>query len=251
VSIFTRKPKAAAPFEEPPATHRADQSQAPGLTSLVKEAAVSLDKKGLLGTRAAVYLVADRSGSMVNHYSSGAIQRLAEQTLGLSANLDDDGIVPVIFFDNVAYPAVEVSLDDYRGVIAREHQRLGQMGGTRYDVAIEAVIKHYTASRATDPAFVVFQTDGEPNRGTEGIVETAIRQAATLPIFWQFVGFGHNFAFLESLDELDGRVIDNAGFFAVGDNPGALSDGDLYDRLMGEFPQWLAAARAQGIVTTP
>lgn len=26
-----------------------------------------------------------------------------------------------------------------------------------------------------------------------------------------------------------------------------MTDAELYDRLVGEFPQWLAAARAQGI----
>ena len=250
MSLFGRKPvQPTTTCDEPTLATDTTQSQAPAMISLVKQAAVSLDKKGLLGTRAAVYLVADRSGSMAHHYATGAVQRLAEQTLGLSANLDDDGTVPVIFFDSIAYPAVEVSLDAYQGVVGREHQRLGAMGGTRYDEAIAAVIKHYSKSGATDPAFVVFQTDGEPDWGTEGLVATAIRNASKLPIFWQFVGFGSSFQFLQDLDTLTGRDVDNAGFFAVGHDPSALTDADLYDLLMGEFPQWLTAARAHGITT--
>ena len=138
-----------------------------------------------------------------------------------------------------------------RGVITREHQRLGSMGGTRYDAAINAVIRHYTAAKATDPAFVVFQTDGEPNPGTEDLVRSAIRSASALPIFWSFLGFGSHFAFLQDLDTLDRRVVDNASLFAVGDHPANLTDAELYDGLMHEFPQWLAAARTKGILATP
>jgi hypothetical protein len=44
------------------------------------------------------------------------------------------------------------------------------------------------------------------------------------------------------------RAVDNAGFFHAGSDPMKVADGELYDRLVGEFPQWLAAARAAGIV---
>ena len=44
------------------------------------------------------------------------------------------------------------------------------------------------------------------------------------------------------------RIVDNAGFFHAGSDPRRMSDRELYDRLLGEFPSWLAAARAQGIV---
>lgn len=223
------------------------EQQAPGLVSLAKKAAVSLDKAGVSGERAAVYLVADRSGSMASYYNTGAVQHLAEQVLGLSVNLDDDGTVPLIFFDSVAHPAVEVSLTAYRGVVGAEHQRLGGMGSTRYDLAMAAVVRHYQACGATDPAFVVFQTDGEPDWGTEPLVQNALKSYSNLPIFWQFVGFGRKFDFLRQLDTMRGRTVDNAGFFAAGDDPAAMAPGDLYDRLMGEYPQWLAAARAAGI----
>ena len=74
------------------------EQQAPGLVNLAKTAAVSLEKSGLNGQRAAVQLVLDHSGSMAPYYGNGAVQRLANQALGLSLNLNEDGSVPIIFF---------------------------------------------------------------------------------------------------------------------------------------------------------
>ena len=96
------------------------------------------------------------------------------------------------------------------------------------------------------PAFVVFQTDGEPD--SRPAAERAIRSAAKLPIFWQFVGFGNHFEFLKQLDTMEGRAVDNAGFFPVGGNPAGMADQTLLNKLMHEYPRWLEAARAQGIV---
>lgn len=226
------------------------QAAAPGLVNMYKQAAVSLEKHNLTGERAAVYLVLDRSGSMRDYYKDGSVQRLAEQTLGLSAHFDDDGIVPVVFFSTEIDGVDEVSLSNYGGRIEAVHSTLGHMGKTNYALAMETVIDHYQRSGATDPAFVVFQTDGAPIN--KGATMDVLCRASRLPLFWQFVGFGDDeFKFLRRLDELpvpSKRAVDNAGFFGAGKNPGAINDTQLYDLLMGEFPEWLAAARAQGIV---
>lgn len=89
-------------FRKNTATAPANSSPAAGLINLTKKAAVSLQKAGLTGQRAAVYLVLDHSGSMTGFYRGGDVQRLAEQALGLSANLDDDGSVPVVYFGSQA-----------------------------------------------------------------------------------------------------------------------------------------------------
>ncbi|WP_030909243.1 vWA domain-containing protein [Streptomyces sp. NRRL F-5126] len=226
---------------------------APGLVSLYKSAAVSLEKSGLSGQRAAVYLVLDRSGSMRRYYRDGTVQSLAERVLGLSANLDDDGTVPVVVFSTDVDAQAPISLDRHEGRIGDIVGSLGHMGRTNYHVAMDAVIDHYLGSGATDPALVVFQTDGGPSN--RRAAEQYVCKAASLPMFWQFIGFGdphgHQFDFLRRLDELAvpaRRVVDNAGFFPAGRDPRRMRDTTLYDRLLGEFPQWLAAARAQGIV---
>jgi hypothetical protein len=224
--------------------------RAPGLVDLYKTAAVSLVKNRAGGERAAVYLVLDRSGSMRRYYRDGSVQRLAEQTLALAANLDDDGVVPVVFFSTDVDGTAEIGLDAYRGRIGALHDSMGHMGRTNYHVAMQAVLDHYEASGAADPAFVVFQTDGSPT--SRAAAEHVLCTAARLPVFWQFVGFGDDdFTFLHKLDDLPvpaRRVVDNAGFFAAGRSPGTLADADLYDRLLREYPAWLAAARAAGIV---
>jgi hypothetical protein len=226
------------------------EQTAPGLVGLYKQAAVSLDKHRLSGERAAVYLVLDRSGSMREFYRDGTVQHLAEQILGLAAHFDDDGVVPLVFFSTGVDGVAEVSLTDYEGRITKLHESYGRMGRTDYAAAMEAVIDHYQRSGATAPAFVVFQTDGGPTSRSAAV--DVLCRAARLPMFWQFVGFGEDeFRFLRRLDELPvpaKRVVDNAGFLAAGKDPGAISDAMLYDGLTEEFPQWLAAARAQGIM---
>ncbi|MFJ9416889.1 VWA domain-containing protein [Streptomyces sp. NPDC101227] len=229
------------------------ETTAPALVSLYKSASATLAKHNLATQRAAVYLVLDRSGSMRNYYKDGTVQNLAEQALGLSANLDDDGIVPVVFFSTDIDGTADLDLTNYEGRIEELHAGLGHMGRTNYHWAINAVVEHYKKSGSTAPAFVIFQTDGAPT--SKPAAEKALCEAAELPIFWQFVGFGDpeakGFDFLRKLDDLavpEKRVVDNAGFFHAGRDPRALSADELYQQLMVEFPEWLIEARTAGVL---
>ncbi|MDL5200983.1 VWA domain-containing protein [Streptomyces sp. ALI-76-A] len=229
------------------------EETAPALVGPYRSAGVSLRKHGLDGARAAVYLVLDHSGSMKPYYRDGSVQALADRVLGLSAHLDDDGIVPVVFFSTDVDAVTDIELAGHQGRIERIVAGLGHMGRTGYHLAMDAVIDHYLDSGAAAPALVVFQTDGGPS--SRPAAERYLCKAAGLPLFWQFVGFGdpdsRQFDFLRRLDELavpDKRVVDNAGFFHAGPDPRHLPDAELYDRLVGEFPKWLLDARARGIV---
>ncbi|MFF1294496.1 MULTISPECIES: vWA domain-containing protein [unclassified Streptomyces] len=229
------------------------EETAPALVSLYKSAGVSLRKHGLDGLRAAVYLVVDYSGSMKPYYRDGSVQALADRVLGLSAHLDDDGTVPVVFFSTEVDAETEIALADHQGRIERIVAGLGHMGKTSYHLAMDAVIDHYLDSGSRAPALVVFQTDGGPINKLAA--ERYLCKAAKLPLFWQFIGFGDTrskqFDYLRKLDDLsvpDKRVVDNAGFFHAGAEPRKVSDTELYDQIVGEFPKWLVAARAQGII---
>ncbi|MEV7419949.1 VWA domain-containing protein [Streptomyces sp. NPDC089919] len=231
--------------------HKVEQT-APALVSLYKKAGSALDRHGLAGQRLAVYLVLDYSGSMRPYYGDGSVQALADRVLGLAAHLDGDGRVPVVFFSTEVDAVEEIALADHAGRVARIAASLGHMGKTSYHLAVDAVLEHYLDSGTRLPALVVFQTDGGPvNRFA---AERYLCKAARLPLFWQFVGFGNTrssqFDFLRRLDELPvpaSRPVDNAGYFHAGPDPRAVPDEVLYDRLLGEFPAWLAAARRAGI----
>jgi vWA found in TerF C terminus len=84
---------------------------------------------------------------------------------------------------------------------------------------------------------------------TANVIPQHLIQAATLPIFWQFLGLGYTPAFLKRLNTMGGRAVDNVGLFEI---PGVLSltDEEFYDKIIEEFvPQWIPAARAAGILT--
>ncbi|MCM1977174.1 VWA domain-containing protein [Streptomyces sp. G1] len=246
--MFNRK-KAPAPSGPHTPAISLDKVPAP-LVSLAKTATVSLEKSGLAGLRAAVYLVVDRSGSMRPYFANGSVQRLADQALGLSVTVDDDGVVPLVMFDSRPYPVVEVDLDRYAGVVGQQHQLHGgdaTMGGTRYTIAMRAVIEHYIDARTTDPALVIFQTDGGPQDPDD--VRLQLVQSSKLPIFWSFCGFGHSrVRFLAELDTMRGRLLDNASYFHAGADPRSVPDQDLYDGLLGEFGKWVPQARAKGLL---
>ncbi|MEV7157017.1 VWA domain-containing protein [Streptomyces misionensis] len=233
--------QAAAPT--PAAGEPAPARTRTGVLDLTKKAAFSLSKNGLDGQRAAVYLVLDRSGSMLPFYKDGTMQYLGEQALGLSRALDDDGQVPVMFFSSNLDGTTVLDLGNYSGRIDEVHGQLGHMGRTFYTHAISAVIEHYQKSGSTDPAFVLFQTDGSPD--DRAATKQLLTSAKTLPMFWSFVGFGNNVDFLHSVDQLPG--IDNTGFFPVPD-PRSLSDAALYDGITRQFGPYLAEARTAGIV---
>ncbi|MGW6744938.1 vWA domain-containing protein [Streptomyces sp. NPDC055025] len=229
------------------------EETAPALVSLYKSAGVSLLKNGLDGGRAAVYLVLDHSGSMRGYYKDGSVQALADRVLGLAAHLDDDGTVPVVIFSTDIDAETDISLAGHQGRIDAIVAGLGHMGKTSYHLAMDAVIDHYLDSGSTAPALVVFQTDGGPI--SKHAAERYLCKAAGLPLFWQFIGFGdpesRQFDFLRKLDDLAvpaKRPVDNAGFFHAGEDPRRVTDGELYDRLVGEFPRWLSRARELGIV---
>ncbi|GGX07051.1 vWA domain-containing protein [Streptomyces noursei] len=226
---------------------------APALLPLYDAARATLEKHQLTQQRATVYLVLDRSGSMRNYYKDGTVQHLAEQALSLSAHFDDKATVPVVFFSTDVDGTADLDLTTYEGRIEELHSGLGHMGRTNYHWAIEAVVEHYKKSGSAHPAFVIFQTDGAPT--SKPAAERALCEAAGLPIFWQFIGFGDpeakGFDFLRKLDDLtvpEKRVVDNAGFFHAGRDPRGLSHDELYQQLMVEFPEWLTEARTAKVL---
>ena len=243
---------------------------APQLVNLVKSAAVSLEKAGLGQHRAKVCLVLDISGSMSTLYRKGLVQQFAERILALGCRFDDDGEIDVFLFGRNVHQGAPMGLSNWSNYIRQVIDKHPLEGDTRYGAAIETVRRHYfpdsrggerkTALKAKVPVYVMFVTDGSTS--DKPLTERQLRWASREPIFWQFMGIGKgrkskskalasfadsDFPFLEKLDELDGRMIDNADFFAVS-SPDEHSDGALYDLLMNEYPQWVKEARQHGMI---
>ena len=217
------------------------------IIDLSKKAAFAANKHGIEGQRAQVVLVLDISASMNALYKSGVIQRVIERMLGLAVTFDDDGQIELLLFGTNAYPLPPVTLDEIEGYVERvilSQYKIRE--ATNYAPPLRLLLNKYQAPQPA-PVFVIFLTDG----GNADRRESAevIRELAAQPVFVQFVGIGpEDFPFLRKLDELPGRVIDNAGFMHVNDLD-AIEDLELYDRLLNEFPQWLVAAWEQGILT--
>ncbi len=216
------------------------------IVDLSKKAAFAANKHGIEGQRAQVVLVLDISASMNRLYKSGVVQRVIERILGLAVTFDDDGQIDLLLFGTNAYPLPPVTLDEIEGYVERvilAQYKIRE--ATHYAPPLRLILNRYRAPQPA-PVFVIFLTDG--GNADKPASAEAIRELSSQPVFVQFVGIGkEDFPFLRKLDELPGRVIDNAGFMAVNDID-TIKDAELYDRLLNEFPQWLEAARSQGLL---
>ncbi|NCA72866.1 MAG: VWA domain-containing protein, partial [Sphingobacteriia bacterium] len=238
-------------------------AKAPQLVSLAKTASVVLEKRRLLDTVARVALVLDASGSMSQQYSSGRVQEVVERILPLAVHFDDDGALDCWAFADRELALAPVTLDNVEGYIAREQGGMRQwnrrIGGCNNEPSvIRAVMAKYqgergafgflkAASQPLLPAYVIFISDGGVGRSAE--IKRLLVEASALPIFWQFVGIGgSSYGILEDLDTMSGRKVDNANFFAL-DDLRSVSEAELYERLLGEFPDWLVAARRAGVLS--
>ena len=286
ISVGDPAPAAPAPVPAAPAVSLKKQKQlslekrvateAPHLVSLVKRAAVSLEKRGLGEHTARVALCLDISGSMHGLYRAGKIQQLAERILALGLRFDDDGAVDVFLFGRDGHQDGTLDLGNVSGYTEQMLRRHPLEGSTSYGKAMRLIRRHYFGSdaprsaphRDAVPVYVMFVTDG--STFDEDVTRDQIRSSSFEPLFWQFMAIGESkrpvgtarrgglfggrasaqrgeFAFLEELDDMPGRHVDNADFFSVAD-PASIGDDELFDLLMTEYPGWIRSARTSGLL---
>ena len=235
-------------------TKRADVAKASLIKVLTEEDAKGID---LGEITANIILVNDYSISMEDRYDGAVneVQELGERALGLSlSGLDNDGKVQIFFFDDKAYDPIEVHAKNYPGYVDRwrnpRFKPKRRFGGTDYLPVIDKIIDFCTSkgmlAAGQPPVLVIFMTDGATANERE--ITHRLVSAASLPIFWQFLGLGYTPRFLRKLDTMGGRAVDNVGLFEI---PAVLSltDEEFYDKIIDEFVRkWIPAARTARIL---
>ena len=210
--------------------------------SLAKEEVhkICLTKKPLIDLVARVGLVLDYSGSMSELYNSGTVQYVVDKILPLAMEFDDNNTMEVWLFENGYHRLPDITLSNYKGYVEREIRRKYHFGGTNYAPVMKDVVREYKKGKL--PAYTLFITDGD--NFDKDDTDKVIIEASKYPIFWQFVGVGGaSFDYLQQLDDMSGRYVDNADFFRV-DKIGDIT----YEKLLNEFPVWLENDKVKGMM---
>ena len=208
---------------------------------------ICLKKAPLNNLTARVVVALDYSGSMRSLYKNGAVQDVLNRLLPLGLKFDDNGEVELRLFSNESWQIPALNINNFYNYINKNKiVKKYEMGGTNYAPVMEEIIKQHETYKDDIPTFVIFITDGDAWDKVKS--SQVIKDASKLGIFWQFVGIGYeDFHFLEKLDDMTGRVIDNADFFNV-NKIANLSDEELYTKSLGEFPNWIQAAKNKNII---
>ncbi|MEV6325004.1 VWA domain-containing protein [Nocardia sp. NPDC051787] len=247
-----------------PGTAAVDVFTVPGEAELSFEKRATLDVRkravakvlidgDAFGIRARVVLVIDKTGSMNRQYRDQVVHRVVQRMIPVATQLDDDGTLEAYLYALSFAKLPDITVE-HGEAWAQTYLHLGgthggidydKLGGRNDELPIMRTI--IDSLRPGDrPTLVLFFTDGGFAKKRE--IAALMREASLLPAFWQFVGLGRaNYGLLRTLDELSDRAVDNAGFFAL-DDIDQVDDAQLYTRLLGEFPDWLRAARAAGIL---
>lgn len=211
---------------------------------------LNLVKDGpLAGKKARVALILDVSGSIQHLFNNGTIQELVERVLPLGVQFDDNAAIDLFLFSSSGYgihDLGEVTPENFANYVPEVVLKQKNLwGGTDYAPIIEYVTQKYTTEPG-DPAYIMFITDGNNNDRTDATA--AITEASKHPLFFQFIGVGSaTFRYLEKLDTMPGRTIDNANFFQVNDLK-SINDEELYKRMLAEFPDWWKLAEQHKII---
>ncbi|TKV62155.1 stress protein [Nakamurella flava] len=269
-AVPTAAPPAPPAPSAPPAGPGLQTDPAAGPRSVPGEERLSLQKrqtlnlrkeqvhrvlltKGATGERARVVLVIDKTGSMSQEFASGLVHRVVERMVPVATQIDTDGSLETYLYATKFARLPDLRVGDMEAWTSEFLHMGGTHGGINYrklgavndEIPILTELTG-TARRGDPPTLVLFFTDGGFSKKRE--ITRIMKDAAGLPIFWEFVGLGaNNYGLLEKLDDMGGREVDNVDFFAV-DDIDRVDDAELYRRLLTEFPGWLTAARARGIV---
>lgn len=214
------------------------------LTKRYQKAGFALSKFGMDGARANVVMLLDFSGSMYGDYQNGTVQKIVERALAFAANIDDDGQMPIIPFDNTIHPVINADLSNFAGIINRELFDGRSMGGTQMAAPLN-MVKQF-AEESEDPIYLIVVGDGSPWDAEQ--TKRAVIELANYPVFIKFLSV-RPVDFLDELDDLDDtqRLLDNVDSKSI-QNPDSLTDMELAEIMADEWLSWTVAATAKGVL---
>lgn len=217
--------------------------------SLRKElVAKTAEQQNIRNGAARVVFALDHSGSMRNMYKNGAVQALLERIFPVAMHFDDNAEMEFYWFDNTYKELAPVNYDSIDGYVQREIlSKNDHFGGTCFAPVMRKIYERYAMKDpSTIPTLVIFITDGSNSDKTD--TKKVLTDASKHNIFWKYVGIGsEQFPFLERLDELKGRFIDNANFITI-DDITTIKDETLYKLLLEEYGDWLSLCRTHGMI---
>ena len=210
---------------------------------------VNLTKHNLSpDTKARVAFVIDISGSMMSAYKKGDVQEIVEKIFPIAINFDDNEEMDVWIFENGFKRMPSMNKDNYYGYVQREIlDKNCRFGGTEYAPVLEDVAQYYLEEHPKPtPVYVIFITDGD--NSDKARTTKVVKEISNYPIFLQFVGVGGaGFEYLEQLDDMGGRYIDNADFFEATYDDFS-KENNLYQKLLQEYPSWLANEKVKTMI---
>lgn len=228
-------------------------------------------------TKSRVVVVLDYSGSMSNLYSNGSVQETLTKLIPLGITFDDNGSIDVLLFQSGCTKLEDLTIDNYENYVKEVIDTSKyEYGGTYYAPVIGVIAnggridctkvidvdktesygflglkKRVVTEKVTkqdkdnidalvdeeQPTFVLFITDGD-NFDKEN-TDKIIREISERNMFIQFVGIGSDkFKYLEKLDELSGRKVDNTGFVKF-ESIEKADDSKVYKKVLKEYTKWL------------
>jgi hypothetical protein len=251
---------------------------APALADTYEKTGRLLTSKGVRPNvdQADVRIYVDHSGSTEKVGNQRLYSRVEESLgdktvmqhaieFGVAGGLffDDNGRIPFSLFDTQVTPLGDATVDNYTQVLAKHSEY--DFGGTSYITVFRHVLAQLgfdgirlgsarrglsVKATAKYPTYVQVITDGEPLHDDPRQVLEWLKLMSQLPIFWEFTGVGeHDFMLLRQLDDLEDRLIDNAGFFDMKDKKARTAEG-VVELMLGEFASsYYPEARRLGLIT--
>ncbi|ADV66235.1 VWA domain-containing protein [Deinococcus maricopensis] len=216
-----------------------------------------LQRAGIEHVKARVMVVMDASGSMRALYRNGVVQDTLERLIPVALKLDDNEAMEFWYYAERFAQMGDLDQHSVVGLVGDVMPQKNPLlpahvhsigGGNNEPPVMEDVLRQHREAQAEDraagvgimPTLVLFLTDGGISGSSKKIAQL-IKGSSSEPLFWQFIGLGDaNYGILRQLDTLQGRVIDNSGFFAV-DDIAQVTDEVLYDRMLSEFAGWWKA----------